>query len=414
MKKIVVIGGGISGLCSAYYLLKEGHQVTVLDKSFITTGASFINAGYLTPSHFIPLAAPGIITQGLKWMLNSASPFYIKPRIDVDFFKWGLHFKKSATKKNVEQSIPVLKELNLKSQSLFEKMIYDLDFEFHYEKKGVLMAYTNAKSEEEEHKVAHRAIQEGLDVTCLSTEEVHQLEPVLSDNVIGGVHFKCDSHMTPNHFMNDLKYWLSKKGVVFKVNEEVKDFSIKGNEIYSVITQNETYEADAFVLASGSWTTQLAKKLNLSIPIQGGKGYSMDVHRPTGITIPTILVEARSAITPMDGFTRFAGTMEFSGNNNLVRTKRVQALANAVKTYYQDIEINEEERAQATAGLRPVSPDGVPFIGKTKKYKNLTVAAGHAMMGWSLGPITGKLVAELVDNKDTSVNTNPLSPERFS
>lgn len=414
MKKIVVIGGGITGLSSAYYLLKEGHQVTVLDKSFITTGASFINAGYLTPSHFIPLAAPGIITQGLKWMLNSASPFYIKPRIDLDFFKWGLHFKKSATKKNVEQSIPVLKELNLKSQTLFEEMINDLDFKFHYEKKGVLMAYTNAKSEEEEHEVAHRAIQEGLDVTCLSKEEVHQLEPVLSENVIGAVHFKCDSHMTPNHFMVDLKSWLTKKGVIFKVNEEVKDFTVKGNEIHSVITQNETYEADAFVLASGSWTTQLAAKLKLNIPIQGGKGYSMDVHRPTGITIPTILVEARSAITPMDGFTRFAGTMEFSGNNNLVKKERVEALANAVKTYYQDIEISEEERAMATSGLRPVSPDGVPFIGKTSKYKNLTIAAGHAMMGWSLGPITGKLVSELVDDRKTSVNTNPLSPERFS
>ncbi|WNH09861.1 NAD(P)/FAD-dependent oxidoreductase [Thalassobellus suaedae] len=120
------------------------------------------------------------------------------------------------------------------------------------------------------------------------------------------------------------------------------------------------------------------------MPIQGGKGYSMDVHRPTGITIPTILLEAKAAITPMDGFTRFAGTMEFSGNNTLVKKERVEALANAAKKYYKNIEINEEERANATSGLRPVSPDGVPFIGKTSKYNNLTIAAGHAMMGWSL------------------------------
>ncbi|KJD33882.1 amino acid dehydrogenase [Tamlana nanhaiensis] len=413
MKKVVIIGGGISGICSAYYLLKEDYQVTVLDKSDLTTGASFINAGYLTPSHFIPLAAPGIITQGLKWMFNSSSPFYIKPRVDFDFMKWALHFKKSATNKNVEKSIPVLKELNLKSQTLFENMINELDFSFHYEKKGVLMTYATQHCEEEEHEVAERAIKEGLDVSVLNKTELHELEPVLSDKVIGAVHYKCDSHMTPNHFMPKMKAWLEQHGVVFKINETVTDFSIKNNAITSVTTQNSTYEADNFVLASGSWTTELASKLKLNIPVQGGKGYSMDVQRPTGITIPTILLEAKVAITPMDTFTRFAGTMEFSGNNTFVRKERVEALANAVKNYYTDVEINPEERANATSGLRPVSPDGVPFIGKTSKYNNLTVAAGHAMMGWSLGPITGQLVAELVANKKTSVNVDPLSPERF-
>ncbi len=413
MKRVIIIGGGISGLCSAYYLLKEGHSVTVLDQSDITTGASFINAGYLTPSHFIPLAAPGIITQGIKWMFNSSSPFYIKPRLDFDFFKWVWLFKKSATKSNVEKSIPVLKELNLKSQLLFEEMLATLDFNFHYEKKGVLMAYSNAKSEEEEHKIALRAIKEGLDVTCLNKEELNNIQPVLSDNVIGAVHYKCDSHMTPNHFMTTLKTWLENNGVIFQTNQKVEDFTIKDNKIISIKTEHINFEANEFVLASGSWTSKLASKLNLKISIQGGKGYSMDVYRPTSITIPTILLEAKAAITPMDGFTRFAGTMEFSGNNTLVRKERVEALANAVKKYYKNIEINNEEKANATSGLRPVSPDGVPFIGKTSKYSNLTIAAGHAMMGWSLGPITGQLVTELVGNKKSSVNLNPLAPERF-
>jgi D-amino-acid dehydrogenase len=139
----------------------------------------------------------------------------------------------------------------------------------------------------------------------------------------------------------------------------------------------------------------------------------MDVHRPTGITIPAILVEAKSAITPMDSFTRFAGTMEFSGNNTIIRKKRVDALANAAKTYYKLVEITEAEKQKATSALRPVSPDGLPFIGKTSKYDNLTVASGHAMMGWSLGPITGKLITETVSNKKTSFDLSALSPERF-
>ena len=413
MKKVVIVGGGISGLCSAYYLVKEGHSVTVIDQSDITAGASFINAGYLTPSHFIPLAAPGIITQGLKWMLNSSSPFYIKPRLDFDFFKWALYFKKSATKNNVEKSIPILKELNLKSQHLFEDMLASLDFDFHYEKKGVLMAYSSSKNEAEEHEIAERAIKEGLDVTYLNKEELHKIQPVLSDHVIGAIHYKCDSHMTPNHFMLTLKTWLENNGVKFHTNQMVEDFTIKNNKIVAVKSENINFIADEFVLAIGSWTSALVSKLKLNIPIQGGKGYSMDVHRPTGITIPTILIEAKAAITPMDNFTRFAGTMEFSGNNTIVRKERVEALANAVKTFYNDIEINSEEKAKATSGLRPVSPDGLPFIGKTSKYTNLTIAAGHAMMGWSLGAITGQLVAELVEGKKSSVDLKPLAPERF-
>lgn len=413
MKQVTIIGGGISGLCSAYYLVKEGYAVTIVDKSDISTGASFINAGYLTPSHFIPLAAPGIITQGLKWMLNSASPLYIKPRLDLDFFKWALQFKKSATLKNVEKSIPVLKALNLKSQTLYETMLATLDFQFHYEKKGVLMAYNTAKIEEEEGKIAERAIQEGLDVSCLSKTEAHNIQPAFSDHVIGAIYYKCDSHTTPNDFMTSMKTWLTSQGVVFKLNQSIDDFVVKGQNIIAAKTQDNTFEADHFILASGSWTSNLARLLQLKVPIQGGKGYSMDVYRPTNITIPAILVEAKAAITPMENFTRFAGTMEFSGNNTMIRKERVEALANAAQKYYTNLEITTAEKANAVSGLRPVSPDGVPFIGKTNKYNNLTIAAGHAMMGWSLGPITGKLITEIITNQKPSVNLAPLSPERF-
>ncbi len=413
MKKVVVIGGGISGLCSAYYLVKEGYSVTVLDQGDITTGASFINAGYLTPSHFIPLAAPGIITQGLKWMLNSSSPLYIKPRWDVDFFKWALLFKKSATKSNVQRSIPLLKELNLKSQFLFEEMLSSLDFAFHYEKKGVLMVYSTAKSEEEEHMMAERAAEEGLDVSCLSKGELEELQPVFSNYVKGAVHYKCDAHTTPNHFMDQMKTWLRSKGVTFELGEKVDGFAIKNNKIVAAKTEKAVFDADEFVLACGSWTSKLASLLNLKIPIQGGKGYSMDVFRPTGISVPAILLEAKVAVTPMENFSRFAGTMEFSGNNTIVEKQRVEALAKAVKTYYRGVEINQEEKNKATSGLRPVSPDGLPFIGKTSKYDNLTIAAGHAMMGWSLGPITGKLVTQAISKEKFAVDMGLLLPERF-
>ncbi|MBO0321810.1 FAD-dependent oxidoreductase [Muricauda sp. CAU 1633] len=413
MKRVVIVGGGISGLCSAYYLVQEGYQVTILDKSDVSTGASFINAGYITPSHFIPLAAPGIITQGMKWMMNSSSPFYIQPRWDVDFFKWTLLFKKSAKASKVKKAIPIIKELNLKSRDLYDEMVSAVDFPFQYEKKGLLMAYRTTKSEEEELEVAEMAVKEGLDAVALSKDEVHKMQPVFSDEVIGAVHYKCDAHMTPNYFMEQMKTWLKSQGVIFEFNQAVEDFVIKDKKVTAVKTKDAVFGADEFVLASGTWTSKLAKSLNLYVPVQGGKGYSMDVSRNTGITMPAILVDAKVAVTPMEGFTRFAGTMEFSGNNSIVRKERVEALAGAVKNYYADFEINQDEKDRATSGLRPVSPDGLPYIGKTSKYDNLTIAAGHAMMGWSLGPITGKLVAESIKKTTSSVDLKPLSPERF-
>ncbi|MEH6679049.1 MAG: FAD-dependent oxidoreductase [Sediminicola sp.] len=413
MKKILIIGGGISGLCSAYYLIKEGFSVTILDQGDMESGASYINAGYITPSHFIPLAAPGMISKGLKWMLNSSSPFYIKPRWDTDFFRWALDFKRSANVQRVENAIPALKELNLQSQILYEELLATLDFEFHYEKKGVLLAYGTPKAEEEELEVAHRAVKEGLEVDCLSKEALHELEPVFSDHVTGAVHYKCDSHTTPNEFMGQLKSWLVTMGANFELRQQVKGFQVQNGHITGVETQNNLFTADEYVLASGSWTSPLVRSLGLYIPVQGGKGYSMDVYRETGIAVPAILVEAKVAVTPMKGFSRFAGTMEFSGNNSLVRRERVEALASAVKKYYRSVEIQPKEKEGAVSGLRPVSPDGLPFIGKTLKYDNLTLAAGHAMMGWSLGPITGKLVTQGITKEKTTVDLRPFRPERF-
>ena len=414
MKKvIIIIGGGISGLCSAYYLVKEGFEVSVIDEGEISKGASFVNAGYLTPSHFVPLAEPGMLGKGLKWMLKSSSPFYVKPRFDLEFFKWSYHFIQSATSDKVEKARPVLLEINLKSRDLFDEMFAAVDFDFHYEKKGLLMAFKNAESEEHELKLAERAAIEGLEVTSIAKKDLHKVEPLFSDNVIGAVHYQCDAHTTPEQFMKNLKNWLKKNGVNFILNEKVENIKTQNNRVTAVETKKGIYEADEFVLAAGTWTSSLAKSLDINIPIQGGKGYCINVLGETGIRIPAILVEGKVAVTPMVGFTRFAGTMEFSGNNTLIRKPRVLAIANSAESYYKNLKISEEDRAAAVSGLRPVSPDGLPFIGRASGYKNLTVAAGHSMMGWSLGPITGKLISDIISERNTSVNLDPFKVERF-
>ena len=411
-KEVVIIGGGIIGLCSAYYLLKEGHQVTIIDKSNISQGASFVNAGYITPSHIIPLASPGIITKGIKWMFDSSSPFYVKPRLDKDFLQWTWAFKKSATTSKVEKAIPVIKDVNILGRELYEEIKASKDFNFHYERKGLLMLYKTDKAGEEEWKIGKRAIQEGLNVKNISANEVRNMEPNANINCKGAVYFDSDAHMTPKEFMTGMITFLKNQGVTFYTEEEVIDLTISKGKIKEVVTSKKTIKVDEVVVAAGSWSPLLTKKLGVKIPIQAGKGYRINVERETGITIPAILVEAKVAVTPMTGFTRFAGTMEIAGINETINSKRVKAISNAASQYYQGLKINQKEIDQAACGLRPCSPDGLPYIGRANNFENLTIATGHAMMGWSLGPSTGKIISEIISDKKTSLDINPFHPNR--
>ena len=412
-KDIIIIGGGIIGLSSAYFLQKEGHQVTVIDKSDLSSGASFVNAGYLTPSHIIPLASPGMIAKGIKWMFNSASPFYMKPRFDMDFLKWSWYFHRASTKENVEKAIPLIKEINLLSRDLFLDIKASGNLgDFQLERKGLLMLYKTDKAGEDEMMVAEKAKHLGLEVELLNKQQLDAIEPNVKINAKGAIHYECDAHMTPNEFMPRMVKYLTAVGVSIKTNEEVIDISVSNNNINEIITPKGSYKVDEVVLAAGSWSGVLSKKLGIKLPIQAGKGYRINVPRPTGITFPAILMEAKVAVTPMNGFTRFAGTMEFSGINTIIHKKRVQAIANAAKNYYPEIEVNLEEIANAQSGMRPVSPDGLPYIGRSSAIDNLTFATGHAMMGWSLGPATGKLVTELIDGKKTSMDISAFRPDR--
>ena len=412
-KRIIIIGGGIAGLSSAYYLNKSGHHVTVIDKSDLTAGASFVNAGYITPSHIIPLASPGMIVKGIKWMFNSESPFYMKPRWDPDFFRWSWYFHKSSTQTKVAKAIPVIKDINILSRGLFEDIYASGDLgEFQLERKGLLMLYKTDKAGEDELEVAQKASFLGLEVKNLDLAQLKKLEPNVKLDVKGAIHYECDGHTTPTEFMPKMVKYLREAGVDLKTNEEVQEISSSGSKITEIRTSKASYNADEVVLAAGSWSGKISKQMKVKLPLQAGKGYSINVKKTTGISIPAVLMEAKAAVTPMQGFTRFAGTMEFSGINDTIRKERVEAIARAAKSYYPEIEISMEDKANAKSGLRPVSPDGLPYIGRSKAYGNLIYATGHAMMGWSLGPATGKLVSEIIDNKKTAMDIAPFNPDR--
>ncbi len=412
--KVAIIGGGIIGLTSAYYLNKAGYDVTVLDKGDLSDGCSHGNAGMIVPSHIIPLAAPGMIAKGIRWMFNSTSPFYVRPRVNFDLLKWGWTFYRHANKMHVAKSIPALKELSLYSKACYQQLVKDLPFDFGYAERGLLMLYQTPETEHEEAETAAIANDHGVKAQILSAEEVQSLEPDVRVTVRGGIYFPGDAHLTPQQFMQQLIPYLKKRGVSFVTNSAVNDFSMQGGKIASVITDQSEQTFDEIILATGSWSGSVAAKLGITVPMQAGKGYSFlvnDVEK--NIRIPSIFLEARVAVTPMGKNIRFGGTMEITGVDHRISINRVKGIVDAIPKYYPDLKVAMPEVKNIWHGLRPCSPDGLPYIGRSKKIQNLTFATGHAMMGLSLGPGTGKLVADLVTGNSPEVQHLMFDPERF-
>lgn len=411
-KKVIVIGGGIVGLSTAYYLLKEGHEVSIIDKGKLDSGASHVNAGYLTPSHIVPLAAPGMIAKGMRWMFNASSPFYIKPRLDRDLIRWGVKFMKACTPDHVQRSMKSILEINLLSKKLYLEMQQTAGLDFHLETKGLLIAYKTSHAEKEEAEVVLWAKDLGMEVKQFSREQILKIQPKAPMDIQGAYWYESDAHSTPELFMNNLKDFLARNGVNFHLEEEVISFNKKGKNIHSIQTSNTSHLADEYVIATGAWSENLLKELGISLSVQAGKGYRINVTEPTGISLPAILLEAKVAVTPMEGFTRFGGTMEISGINQRINTKRVAAIAKAAHDYYPKLRVPEASINEVRSGLRPLSPDGLPFIGRHSAVGNLILATGHSMMGWSLGPATGKLVSEILSSQSESMDLKPFAPER--
>ncbi|MEO6453772.1 MAG: FAD-dependent oxidoreductase [Ginsengibacter sp.] len=413
--KALIIGGGIIGLSSAYYLKQSGWDVIVLEKTDLTDNCSYGNLGMIVPSHFVPIAAPGILSQGIKWMLNSRSPFYIKPSLNIDLISWGLKFIKSATQQNVDRAALPLIDINLLSRYLYEQLQITPGFNFGLEKKGILMYYKTEKFAAHETFLAAQAKILGLDVSVLNKQELQALEPGTALDVLGAAHYRCDAHLYPDKLMVQLLTYLKTSGVKFETNNAVNKIITVNGKIKKVITANGEYEADMILIAGGSWLPQLCKMAGVNVPLMPGKGYSFTINQPEKkLNIPAILCEARVAITPMNGHMRYGGTMEIASVNNKINMNRVEGIVNSVPRYFPDMQLQMPAKKDIWYGFRPCTPDGLPYIGYSKKVSNLIIAGGHAMSGLSLGPATGKIVAELANGVNTSVNIDAFAPERFS
>jgi D-amino-acid dehydrogenase len=412
--KITIIGGGVIGLCCAYYLQKEGYAVRVIDRGNITEGCSFGNMGYVSPSHFIPLASPGIISQGLKWMLSSSSPFYIKPRLNWDLIRWGMTFWKNSNVKKAEQNTQPLLDLLLLSRALMNDMKDEFNNSFSMIEKGCWMFYRSDKTGDHENHLAEQAEKMGLKTIVCEGRQVQEYEPEVEVNVKGGVLYLDDCHIDSAKFMHDLYIYLQKAGVEFWLNTEVKEFVTNSKKITTIITDKNELDCEELIIANGSWMPDIAKLLGIKMLMQPGKGYSIAYNDlKKNLHFPSILVDDRVATTPIDRWLRIGGTMELSGHSDNILPKRVGAIYEAFKKYYPSMELPQPDVKKAWYGYRPVSPDGLPYIGRYSKFSNLLFAGGHAMLGVSAAAGTGKLITEILSHMPASIETKAFDPARF-
>ncbi len=413
MTNVTIIGGGIIGLCSAYYLKKEGCNVTIIERNDITDGCSFGNMGFISPSHFTPLASPGIIAEGLKHMLSSSSPFYIKPRLNVDLIQWSYHFFKSSNAATVKRNAPHLNEILQLSRHLLNDIKHDLT-DIDMEEKGCLMMCKHEKTLAHEFELADTANKLGLITEQLNKQQVQELEPDVELAVSGAVLYKDDCHFDPAKMMAALKNYLEKQGLIFQLHTTVTGFEKKANKITSVLTDKGSFVVDELVIATGSWLPAVAKMLEVKLLLQAGKGYSYTYNGiEKNIHYPAILVDGRCAISPWKNRLRIGGTMEIGGINNKVLVKRMQGIYDSAKDFYPGLKIDLPPAEKIWNGLRPVTPDGLPYIGKTTGLENVVFAGGHAMLGISQGTGTGKLVSQLIQKKKTEIDITAFSVERF-
>lgn len=407
----LVVGGGVIGLCSAYFLGKAGHRVVVVDRDpSRRESCSTHNAGMVAPSHFIPLAAPGVISQGLKWMLNRRSPFFLRPRLSPELWKWCWEFARHSNRRHVANSEELLRDLNLESRSLFEQLSGELGFTLV--RKGLLMLCESERAFHEEKEVAEAAHRLGLEAEACGPDRLRELDPDITIDAVGGVWFPQDCHLDSEQFLAAIRQGILDQGGTFREGE-VEDFETSDGSCRAVVLKTgERIDADHVTIAGGAWSPAVTRRLGLHLLMQAGKGYSFTIPNPTELPrLCSILKEGRVAVTPMGSTLRVAGTMEIGGNDLSIDRVRLGGIVDAFCRAFPRFSPADFEGLEPWSGLRPCTPDGLPYIGRAPGLANVVVATGHAMLGLSLAPVTGKLVAALAAGQSAD---RRLDPARFA
>lgn len=416
-KKVIIVGAGSIGLHCAFFLNQAGLEVEVLDDhpNDDQSNCSYGNCGYITPSHFVPIASPYMLKAGFKMMFDPTSPVSIPLLKNLNKLPWYFKFILASRSGKVQEAAPTLYRLNEESRQLYELlyMTYDSDSELKH--RGLLMAATTEKGFLEELELSKMAQSLGIITKVYQQSDMKKIEPFVDFNIAGAIHYKTDAHVHPQKHMHWLIRTLEQNGVAIRDGIKVDAITLSKGKIKAIRSGDKVFRADEYVIAGGAKSSVLAGLAGIKLPVIAGKGYSIDFKADSiRLDTPVILTEARVAITPFKDALRLGSGMEFNGETGQVRLRRVQAILNRTHKAIPLFPEADANQLDIWEGLRPLSPDGVPFIGRTQKLDNLLFATGHAMMGMSLGPVTGRIITDIITGAKPGFNMDHLNPDRFS
>jgi D-amino-acid dehydrogenase len=411
----VVVGGGVIGVCCAYFLARRGARVTVLERDQIGRAASYGNAGSIAPGH-PPINKPGRVRQALKSLFDPLSPLYVAPRLDAALAKWLWSFNRTCTEKHVEYSMNILAALGHATRALFDELIQTENLHCYFCRGGYYEIYLTERALQSAKEETRILLRYGFHPEVVSGADLREREPAINDHALGGIFYAEAATINPYQFVLEMKERAERHGAKFQTAAEVVGLHIVNGPVHGVQLQNgELIAADAAVVTTGAYSQRLLDGLGIRFPLQAAKGYHRDCESKKGgaplLSHACVLGENMVFCTPMDGFVRFAGTLELSGVNHDIRRPRLEQLTSAASRYLKTME--DATVRSEWCGLRPCLPDGLPAIGAVSRYPGLFVATGHAMMGLTLGPVTGKLIAECVLDGAPSIDITALRPDRF-
>jgi D-amino-acid dehydrogenase len=406
----IVIGGGVIGLTTAYHLAREGRAVTVVDARTAGQGASDVNAGWVVPACAGPVPAPGMVLTSLKWMLRSDSPLYIRPSIRPDFLKFMFGLWKHSNARDFHRGFEGHLQLARGTLEMFDEYRSDgMAFEMH--SAGLLMAFAGPAHMQHYVDELDLPRRYGLEPHVLVGDDVRAHEPLLSDRVHGGIYFPHERYLDPGALVAALRTRLESLGVEIVEGAPIDGARVRSGRVASISSRGRDFHADTFVLAAGAWTGGLSRLFGEPLPVRPGKGYCIDT-TPLPLRSATNLSDAKVAVTPLDGRLRLAGTMEFGGLDETINSVRVEAIRNAPRAYFRDWE-PPSGTITPQAGMRPMTPDGLPIIGRLGRLANTYVSTGHGMLGVTLAPGTAAALTDLILHDKAAPALQPFSPARF-
>lgn len=420
--RVAVIGGGVIGLCVAHYLERGGADVVLLERDLVGGGCSKGNGGWVCPSISRPLPAPGLTLTSLRWMLRADSPLYIKPSAMPRLTGWLWAFRGYCNAESYAAGVAALAALNAATDRLYRGLAED-GMEFERAESGTILAYDNESELRQTEELLTR-LGEGRvgSVDVLDREALEEAEPDLRGGLIG-LRMRGDTHVRPESLCAELAASLEARGVEIRTGERVVGFTPDAGRVRLALTSTAGsgaatkgepagLGADLFVLAAGAETAALAATLGRKLPVQAGKGYSITVSNArVRLSQPLHVTPARIGFTPFRGAVRTIGTMEFSGINRRLDPRRLAILERAARRYLPGA-LDGSERVD-WVGMRPVTPDGLPAIGRLPGLSNVYVATGHQMLGVTLAPSTGHALAQLLLEGRPEIDLAPFDPARF-